>query len=101
VAGFFVPFAFVYHQELLLKGSWLEIVLMSALTAVSAIALASCVVGQGWGPVTGWLRWLCLAAAGMMVVRTGPVQALGLVLYAGILVLSARRRAPVPAVSGG
>ena len=101
VAGFFVPFAFVYHQELLLKGSWLEIVLMSALTAVSAIALASCVVGQGWGPVAGWLRWLCLAAAAMMVVRTGPVQALGLVLYAGILVLSARRRAPVPAVSGG
>jgi TRAP transporter 4TM/12TM fusion protein len=101
VAGFFVPFAFVYHQELLLKGSWPEIVLMSALAAVSAIALASCVVGQGWGPVAGWLRWLCLAAAGMMVVRTGPVQALGLALYAGILVLSARRRAPVPAVSGG
>ena len=101
VAGFFVPFAFVYHQELLLKGSWPEIVLMSALAAVSAIALASCVVGQGWGPVAGWLRWLCLAAAAMMVVRTGPVQALGLVLYAGILVLSARRRAAVPAVSGG
>ncbi len=101
VAGFFVPFAFVYHQELLLKGSWPDIVLMSALAAVSAVALASCVVGQGWGPVSGWLRWLCLAAAGMMVVRTGPVQALGLALYAGILVLSARRRAPVPAVSGG
>ncbi len=101
VAGFFVPFAFVYHQELLLKGSWPEIALMATLAAVSAIALASCVVGQGWGPVAGWLRWLCLAAAGMMVVRTGPVQALGLALYAGILVLSARRRAPVPAVSGG
>jgi len=101
VAGFFVPFAFVYHQELLLKGTWPEILLMSALAAVSAIALASCVVGQGWGPVAGWLRWLCLVAAGMMVVRTGPVQALGLVLYAGLLVLSARRRAPVPVVSGG
>jgi TRAP transporter 4TM/12TM fusion protein len=100
VAGFFVPFAFVYHQELLLKGTWPEIVLMSAFAAASAIALASCVVGQGWGPVAGWLRWLCLVAAGMMVVRTGPVQALGLALYAGILVLSARRRAPVPAVSG-
>jgi TRAP transporter 4TM/12TM fusion protein len=101
VAGFFVPFAFVYHQELLLRGSWPEIVLMSALAAVSAIALASCVVGQGWGPVSGWLRWLCLVAAGMMVVRTGPIQALGLALYAGVLVLSARRRAPVAAVSGG
>lgn len=101
VAGFLVPFAFVYHQELLLKGSWPEIVVMTTLAALSAIALASCVVGQGWGPVSGWLRWLCLVAAGMMVVRAGPIQALGLTLYAGILLLSARRRAPVAAVSGG
>jgi TRAP transporter 4TM/12TM fusion protein len=100
VAGFLVPFAFVYHQELLLRGSWSEILLMSALAAISAIALASCVVGQGWGPVSGWLRWLCLAAAGMMVVRSVGVQALGVVLYAGILVLSARPRRP-PASSGG
>ena len=100
VAGFLVPFAFVYHQELLLKGSWAEIVLMTTLAALSAIALASCVVGQGWGPVSGWLRWLCLVAAGMMVVRAGPIQALGMTLYAGILLLSARRRAPVAAVSG-
>lgn len=101
VAGFLVPFAFVYHQELLLRGSWPQIVLMSTLAAVSAIALASWVVGQGWGPVSGWLRWLCLGAAGMLVVRAGAVQALGLALYASILVLSARRRAAVAAVSGG
>ena len=101
VAGFLVPFAFVYHQELLLRGNWPQIVLMSTLAAVSAIALASWVVGQGWGPVSGWLRWLCLGAAGMLVVRAGAVQALGLALYASILVLSARRRAAVAAVSGG
>jgi TRAP transporter 4TM/12TM fusion protein len=101
VAGFLVPFAFVYHRELLLGGSWPQIVIMSTLAAVSAIALASCVVGQGWGPVSGWLRWLCLVAAGMMVVRAGAVQALGVALYAGILVLSARRRGAVVAVSGG
>jgi TRAP transporter 4TM/12TM fusion protein len=101
LAGFFVPFAFVYHQELLLRGSWPEILLMSSLAAVSAIALASCVVGQGWGPISGWLRWLCLVAAGMMVVRTGPIQALGVALYAGILVLGARRGAAVAAISRG
>ena len=101
VAGFFVPFAFVYHQELLLKGTWPEIVLMSTLAAISAIALASCVVGHAWGPVSGWLRWLCVVAAAMMVVRTGALQALGLALYAGILLLSARQRRAVVAVSGG
>lgn len=100
VAGFFVPFAFVYHQELLLKGEWPQIILVSAMAALSAIALASCVVGHAWGPVSGWLRWLCLAAAALMISRRGPVQALGLALYAGILVLSARRRAEL-AVSRG
>ena len=99
-AGFFVPFAFVYHQELLLKGEWPQIILVSAMAALSAIALASSVVGHAWGPVSGWLRWLCLAAAALMISRSGAVQALGLALYAGILVLSARRRVEL-AVSRG
>jgi TRAP transporter 4TM/12TM fusion protein len=100
VAGFFVPFAFVYHEELLLKGEWPQIILVSAMAALSAIALASSVVGHAWGPVSGWLRWLCLAAAALMISRSGAAQALGLALYAGILVLSARRRAEL-AVSRG
>ena len=99
-AGFFVPFAFVYHQELLLKGDWPQIILMSSMAALSAIALASCVVGHAWGPVSGWLRWLCLGAAALMISRIGAVQALGLVLYAGIMLLSARRR-PALAISRG
>ncbi|HKA61272.1 MAG TPA: TRAP transporter fused permease subunit [Methylomirabilota bacterium] len=100
VAGFFVPFAFVYHQELLLKGDWPQIILMSSMATLSAIALASCVVGHAWGPVSGWLRWLCLGAAALMISRIGAVQALGLVLYASIMLLSARRR-PALAISRG
>jgi TRAP-type uncharacterized transport system fused permease subunit len=99
VAGFLVPFAFVYHQELLLQGAWPEIVLRSGLAAVSAVALASFVVGQAWGPVSGWLRGLCLAAAALLVVRTGTLQAVGLAVYAVVLVLSARRHRRPPAVS--
>jgi len=57
------------------------------------------VVGHAWGPVAGWLRGLCLAAAALMVIRSAPLQVLGLVVYAAILVLSARRRGPAPAVS--
>jgi len=91
VAGFLVPFAFVYHGELLLRGDWPQIILMSALAAVSAVALASSVVGHAGSPLSGWLRWLCLVAAALLVVRTGPLQALGLALYAGIVLWSARR----------
>jgi TRAP transporter 4TM/12TM fusion protein len=99
IAGFFVPFAFVYHQELLLKGGWPEIFLMSGFAAVSAIALASCVVGHGGGPLPVALRAACVVAAGMMVMRSAPAQVLGLVLYAGILYLSARQARQAVAVS--
>lgn len=99
VAGFLVPFAFVYHRELLLQGPWPQILVLSGLAALSAVALASFVVGHAWGPVSGWLRGLCLAAAALMVIRSGPLQVLGLVVYVAILVLSARRRGPAPAVS--
>jgi TRAP transporter 4TM/12TM fusion protein len=100
VAGFLVPFAFVYHPELLLKGTWPQIVLMSVLAAVSAVALASAVVGHGWGPLAGWVRVLCLVTAALLVSRVLALQALGLVVYAGVLAHGAWRR-PVTAVSPG
>ncbi len=101
VAGFLVPFAFVYHQELLLKGEWSQIILMSAFAAVSAVAIASCVVGQGWGSLPAWLRGLCLVAAAMMVVRTLGLQIAGVALYAVILLVSAWQRRAAVAVSRG
>lgn len=101
IAGFLVPFAFVYHPELLLKGDWPQIALMATLTAVSAVALASCVVGHAWGPISGRLRGLCLVAAGLLVIRAPALQVLGLALYAGILLWGARRDPGTLAVSGG
>jgi len=97
VAGFLVPFAFVYHPELLLKGEWSQVLLMSGFAAVSAVALASVVVGHAWGPVSGWLRWLCLVAASLMVVRTLALQVVGLALYGAIVGYGAwRRSVPAP-----
>ena len=101
IAGFLVPFAFVYHQELLLKGDWPQIILMSVFAAVSAVALASSVVGQGWGPMAGWLRWLCVVAAALMVVRTLGLQLAGVALYGMILLFSAWQRREALAVSRG
>ncbi|HET7874208.1 MAG TPA: TRAP transporter fused permease subunit [Methylomirabilota bacterium] len=100
-AGFLVPFAFVYHPELLLRGDWSQVFLMSGFAAISAVALASCVVGQGWGPLGGWLRGLCLVAAGMMVVPRLGLQLGGLALYVAILLFSAWQRRTAPALSRG
>jgi hypothetical protein len=38
-------------------------------------------------------------AAGLLVVPAGALQAVGLVVYAGVVLLSARRRPETPAVS--
>ncbi len=98
IAGFLVPFAFVYHPELLLQGDWGQILLMSAFAAASAVALASAVVGHGWGPLPLWGRGLCAVAAALMVQRSLALQFAGIALYAGILGAGAlgRRAAAVP-----
>lgn len=101
IAGFLVPFAFVYHPELLLKGDWGQILVMSGFAAVSAVALASSVVGQGWVPLSMWLRGLCVLAAALMVVRAPGLQVLGLALYGGSLGLGAWRSRAAVAVSRG
>jgi TRAP transporter 4TM/12TM fusion protein len=101
IAGFLVPFAFVYHPELLLKGDWTQILTMSGFAAISAVALASSVVGHGWSALPGWLRALCVVAAALMVVRTVGLQLLGVGLYAAILMVGAWQRRTVVAVSGG
>ncbi len=101
IAGFLVPFAFVYHPELLLKGDWAQILVMSGFAAVSAVALASAVVGQGWIALPGWLRCLCVVAAALMVGRTLSLQMAGLALYAVILAFGAWQRRAVVAVSRG
>ena len=85
IAGFLVPFAFVFHPELLLKGDWTQIIVMSSFAAVSATALASVVVGHGWTPIGWGLRAVCLIAAGMMVTRGLAWQVPGLALYAAVL----------------
>jgi TRAP transporter 4TM/12TM fusion protein len=101
IAGFLVPFAFVYHPELLLKGDWGDVLVMTGFGALSAVALASAVIGQGWGPLTGWLRGLCAGGAALMVVKALPLQALGLGLYAAVLVYGAWQRRVTVAVSRG
>ena len=85
IAGFLVPFAFVFHPELLLKGDWTQIIVMSSFAAVSATALASVVVGHAWTPIGWGLRALCLVAAGMLVTGGLAWQVPGLALYAAVL----------------
>ena len=91
IAGFLVPFAFVYHPELLLRGTWADVALMSGFAAISAIALASAVVGHALGRLAPWERAIALVAAGLLVVRGPWLQGAGLAVYLALMLWSARR----------
>jgi len=97
IAGFLVPFAFVFHPELVLRGTWPAVVAMTLFAAVSAVALAAAVVGQAVGRLRGWERLLALAMAGLMVARESWLQALGAAAFALLVAVTASRR-PLTAV---
>lgn len=92
LAGFLVPFAFIYHPEVLLQGDFTQIVVTFGLTALSAVALAAAVVGYGGGPL-GWTgRGLLLVGATMLILRTVPTRLVGVSLVAVVLIWSLSRR---------
>jgi TRAP transporter 4TM/12TM fusion protein len=63
VAGFLVPFSFVYGPPLLLVGSPLEIAFAFATGIAGVTALAAAVIGYGRRPLRLWERALLLSAA--------------------------------------
>ena len=91
LAGFLIPFAFVYHPELLLNGTWAEVCVMTALASVSAIALAGAVVGHITVPLGALPRLLALAASLLMVVRDPALQLAGVVLFVALILWTGRR----------
>jgi TRAP-type uncharacterized transport system fused permease subunit len=93
IAGFLIPFAFVYHPELLLNGSWPEIAVITAFAASSAIALASAVVGHLAAPLNGLERCVALLASLLMVVRSPALQLTGVALFVALTFWSSRRSA--------
>ncbi len=96
IAGFLVPFAFVYHPELLLNGSVAEICVMTAFAATSAIALASAIVGYAGAPLRSWERLIALAASLLMVARGPAWQVAGVLAFVALVVWTSRR-VPAPA----
>jgi TRAP transporter 4TM/12TM fusion protein len=80
IAGFLVPFAFVYQPALLLHGSPLSIALSLAVTAVGVLFLAGGVIGHLSRPLSLLQRCLLLAAACLLVFPSLARGILGLIL---------------------
>lgn len=91
---FIVPFMFVYSPELLMIGSWPEILGAFVRAAVGIFCLAAGL--QGWlrGPATPLARALLIAAAILFVVPNLLADAAGAILLGLAWALQSLRRVP-------
>jgi TRAP-type uncharacterized transport system fused permease subunit len=89
LAGFIVPFMFVYSQSLLLSGSPLEVA-YNALTAfLGVFFLGTFAVGYFAGRM-GWVKRVVMAVAGATLIHPGVVTDLIGLALASLVYLSQR-----------
>jgi TRAP transporter 4TM/12TM fusion protein len=88
LAGFLVPFAFVFQPALLLQGDVVQIAVSVALTALGVVSLAAGVIGYLLTPLNALQRALLLCASGLLVFSAHTVEVIGLTLVVGISVWS-------------
>ncbi|WP_291295430.1 TRAP transporter permease [Elioraea sp.] len=100
LAGFLLPFVWVYNPALLLQGDVLDIVLVTFSALVGIVALASAVQGYLPGGRSRWYQRLLMGAGALALIKPGLVtDLLGFGLI-GIALLSwyvGRRAAGVEA----
>jgi len=80
IAGFLVPFAFVFRKSLLLHTTLLHSFMGIAFTSLGIICLAAAVIGYLNQPLTPWMRILFLAVAVVLVFPTRGLE------FAGVFV---------------
>lgn len=89
LAGFIVPFMFVYSQSLLLSGSLFEVLYAALPAVVGVFFLATFAVGYFGGRI-GWARRFIMAVAGVLLIYPGLGTDLLGAAIAGLVYLSQR-----------
>jgi TRAP-type uncharacterized transport system fused permease subunit len=97
MAGFLIPFAFVFQPALLLEGDLLAILKGTGLTALGICCLAAALVGHIWTPLSWLQRLLFITAASLLVFPTIGFEALGMFLALAIFFWAKVKKAPSPA----
>jgi TRAP transporter 4TM/12TM fusion protein len=86
MAGFLVPFAFVFQPALLLQGTLIQILEAFGLTAIGVACLAASLVGHVWSPLNWLHRLLFVAAAALLVFPTIGMEFIGIGLAIGLFI---------------
>ena len=92
LAGFVIPFVFIYSPELLLTNvtNWFSFGIAVVTACVGVFSLAIATEGYALGPVSLPLRLVALAAAILLIVPGIVTDAVGIGLLALVIVLSRR-----------
>ena len=92
IAGFLIPFAFVFQPALLLQGTFLQILKASGLTALGVVCLAASLIGCVWSPLNWLHRFLFASAAILLVFPTIGMEFLGIGLALGLFIWARIRK---------
>jgi len=93
IAGFIVPYMFVYGSELLFKGTWIGIMWATLTASLGAFCLSGGV--QGWLlKKANWLERLMLIGAALLLIKPGIyTDIVGFILFGIVLVLQYKKPA--------
>ena len=98
IAGFILPFMFVYGPELLMVGSWSNIVIACITGTIGVFLLAAAVQGYFLEKASLWERAVLFAASLLFInpgILTDIVGLMGALLVLGAQAVRRRRSAPV------
>ncbi len=92
LAGFIIPFVFIYSPELMLTNvtNWFSFAIALVTACVGVFSLAVATEGYALGPVSLPLRLAAFAAAILLIVPGIVTDAVGIALLALVVVLSRR-----------
>jgi len=98
IAGFLVPFAFVFQPALLLQGTLFQILMAFGLTTLGVACLAASLIGCIWTSLNWLHRLLFIGAAALLVFPTIGFEFVGIGLALALFIW-ARLKKPLIAKS--
>lgn len=85
IAGFLVPFVFVYQPALLLDGELLSVLKSFILAGLGVVCLAGATIGYLWDSLRWWERWVLVGAAFLLVFPSNGLELLGIGLALAVV----------------
>jgi len=97
IAAYFLPFLFVYNDSLLLRGTWIEVLLIFLTCLASGLMIASALREANFRSPNGILRMLCCVCLSLVVgsatlwLGRGSINVLIVLVISSLLFVASQR----------